>query len=273
MSACFRPDVFARAILALLCCVGSGFAESPSIADRDRGADFRVDGPDSEGARSAQEMQTAPELSRLLAAFDEMSGFEARFEEEKTLSLLRVPLRSEGRLYFSKSPGASGRLLRRVDSPRPQEILISEREIRIREAGREEVIDLAARKEVRPLVESLLWLFSGDQAALEEAFEAGFERREAVADRPPSEADPSATSPWRLTLVPRDPSLAMLIDRLVVYGTGFGADRIDVLESGGDRSSMRVFEANPNRVFSEAEITDLFGLGPERRTSARGLDD
>jgi hypothetical protein len=204
------------------------------------------------------------DLDLLLASFAGMPGFEARFEENKTLSLLAVPLRSEGRLFYSPSQNAQ-RLLRRVESPNAQDILISDNAIRIREGGREEVIDLNARAEVRPLVESLLWIFSGDREALEAAFVVDFETSAVE-----SAAPRTAEIPWRLLLEPRNESLRALIDRLEISGSGLGADRITVFESGGDRSVMRVFEANRNRHFSEAEESNLFGRGP---TSPAADDD
>src|SRR5262249_34114382 len=63
-----------------------------------------------------------PTLAALLEGFRTMPGFEARFEEEKTLALLAAPLKSRGRLYFA--PPAT--LLRRVEAPDPHDILIRE---------------------------------------------------------------------------------------------------------------------------------------------------
>ena len=196
------------------------------------------------------------DLRLLLTSFSGMPGFGARFEEDKTLSLLAVPLRSEGRLFYSPS-GNSQRLLRRVDSPNAQDILISEDAIRIREAGREEIIDLNARAEVRPLVESLLWIFAGDRKALEAAFVVHFETNASESAAPSAEG-----ISWRLLLKPRNASLKALVDRLEISGRGLAADRISVFESAGDRSVMRVFDANPNRRFSEADELSLFGSGP-----------
>lgn len=203
------------------------------------------------GASVVSRAESSPEnFDALLGGFARMPGFEARFEEEKHLALLAVPLRSEGRLYFSPPQ----LLLRRVETPRPQDILVSRNAIRIREAGREEVIDLAARSEVRPLVESLIWIFSGDQKALEEAYSIEFE---------PTTEKGESTKPslWRLRLRPRNEPLSLLLERLEIFGSGHAAGRIEVSEKNGDRSIMRVFDANPNRQFDRLEHQSLFGLG------------
>jgi hypothetical protein len=192
----------------------------------------------------------------LLAGFASMPGFEARFEEEKHLALLAVPLRSEGRLFFE--PPAS--LLRRVEAPRIQEILVQKNAIRIRESGREEIIDLSARAEVRPLVEALLWLFSGNRAALEEAFAIKFDTggtAGAAPDAPRSESAENAR--WQLRLTPRHPPLSQLLESLDITGLGLGADRIVIRETAGDRSVMRILEPDPQRRFTPAEARSLFG--------------
>ena len=187
----------------------------------------------------------------LLAGFADITGFEAKFEEEKHLSLLAVPLHSRGRLYFS-SPGT---LLRRVESPSPQDVLIRRDTIVLRGQEGEEVIDLAQRSEVRPLVEALLWLFSGNRTALEEAFHVEFE---------------SAPQQWTLRLEPRGESLAFLVRRLAISGAGFGADRVEIFESSGDRSILQILEPDPGRRFSAAEKVALFG---EREVSGEVGDE
>lgn len=176
-----------------------------------------------------------------------MQGFEARFVEEKTLSLLAIPLRSEGRIYFAPPSF----LLRDVTSPQPQRILVSASQVRLSGGGREEVIDLASRAEVRPLVESLIWLFTGDRAALERAFRIEFERGQL-------EEGDGAEKGWILRLSPKEAPLSQLLARLVIRGQGLGARQIDVEEVSGDRSEMQILDANPRRRFSPTEFESLF---------------
>ena len=174
-----------------------------------------------------------------------MPGFEARFVEEKTLSLLAVPLRSEGRIYFAPPSF----LLRDVISPQPQRVLVSASQVRLSSGGREEVIDLASRAEVRPLINSLIWLFTGDRTALERAFRIEFEQ---------GQAEEREGDGWTLRLSPKEAPLSQLIARLVIRGRGLGARQIDVEEVSGDRSEMQILDANPHRRFSPSEFESLF---------------
>lgn len=214
-----------------------------------------------ESAR-ADDALAPPTLAALLAGFRTMPGFEARFEEEKTLALLAAPLMSRGRLFFSPP----GTLLRRVERPNPHDILIDDHVVRIAtpqsadagtgapggaspRARRIETIDLARRADVRPLVESMLWIFSGDLAELESVYAIDYRVLE-----------PVASGRWQLRLAPRREPLSRLIRELAIFGHRHGADRLEITETSGDRTTTRILDANPARRFAEGELERLFGL-------------
>jgi Outer membrane lipoprotein carrier protein LolA-like len=200
-------------------------------------------------------------LGALLSGFRTMSGFEARFEEEKHLALLAAPLRSRGRLYFS--PPST--LLRRVEAPNPHDILIHDQVVRIatprggaapgKAPGSAanprdvETIDLEGRDDVRPLVESMLWIFSGDLASLEKTYRIDYQVL-----APPGNGD------WTLHLAPREASLSRLIRELVISGRGRAAEQLEVTEAGGDRTTTRILDANHERLFKSGEIEAIFGV-------------
>src|ERR1700712_3927458 len=71
------------------------------------------------------------QLSQLMAAFSRMPGLEARFVEEKHLSMLARPLTSQGRLYFARP----GLLLRRVEQPQKSEVLITPQQLTLKDAN------------------------------------------------------------------------------------------------------------------------------------------
>jgi hypothetical protein len=220
-----------------------------------------------------------PTLAALLEGFQTMPGFEARFEEEKTLALLAVPLRSRGRLYFA--PPST--LLRRVESPDPHDILIREQVVRIARPRAEttsapppsstaaspkqdtqasassgaaavardvETIDLARRDDVRPLVESMVWIFAGDLAHLESVYRIDYHP-----------VAPAASGRWQLELVPRAEPLSRLVRGLSIAGRGHAAETLVVTEASGDRTTTRILEANAARRFAAGELEALFGTG------------
>ncbi len=218
-------------------------------------------------ARAAPEEPSGNPLpasaDELLARFGQMRGFEARFEEQKQLALLAAPLESAGRLYYA----APSTFLRRVESPSPQDILVTGDLVRIEQAGEVQLIDLAAQREVRPMVESILWIFAGDRAALERdyhlEYQVGRQRDAQVEAEKTAQAEPvtprAAAGEWLLRLRPKGPPLDRLVRELRLRGRGPGPDTIELIETSGDRTWTRISQARPDRVFDAAERRRLFG--------------
>ncbi len=127
-----------------------------------------------------------------------MPGLEARFEETKKLKLLAAPLSSRGRLYYL--PPST--LLRQVSAPQKEDVLVSRDVIRRRHDGREETLDLSAHAQIRPLVESILWIFAGDARSLNEAYRVDFSLK-------------PKSNGWRLTLVPKSAPLNQMVRELL----------------------------------------------------------
>lgn len=202
------------------------------------------------GTSSRAEGPAAVDAASLLRAFSGMPGLEARFREEKHIALLARPLASEGRLFFTHP----GLLLRRVETPRPSEVIINSERVVLRDASGEQALDLRARKDLRPFVESLTWILAGNQKALDGVYTVTF--------------DPErGKQPWQLTLKPKVEPLSRLIAHIRIQGSGYAVARIEVTETNGDSTLTTILDANPRRTFDAAERTKLFGAsagGPAR---------
>lgn len=185
---------------------------------------------------------TAVDAASLLRAFSGMPGLEARFREEKHIALLARPLTSEGRLFFTHP----GLLLRRVETPRPSEVIINSERVVLRDASGEQALDLRARKDLRPFVESLTWILAGNQQALDGVYVVTFEPQR-------------GNEPWQLTLKPKVEPLSRLIAHIRIRGNGFAVARIEVTETNGDSTLTTILDANPRRTFDSAERAKLFG--------------
>lgn len=185
------------------------------------------------------------DLDGLLGAFARMPGLEARFVEEKHIGLLAQPLESRGRLYFTHP----GLLLRRVESPRVSEVVITTTTLRIKDDNGEQNIDLRARPDIKPFVESLTWLLAGNRKALAEVYALEFK---------PS--GPGLAANWQLTLTPKREPLTHLIAFIRVVGSGRSVSEVQVREKSGDETVTRIVEANPARHFDAQEKQRLFGV-------------
>ena len=244
-----KPAAASRGGVLLACLVFCSYALiSVSKADaQGRSARPPKDahhGPKGPGPSKAQ----APTLEGIFEAFRHMPGLEARFEERKYLAMLKTPLQSRGRLYFF--PPST--LLRRNEGPNAEEIVIDPSQVRRRYAGKEEILSLKARPEIRPLVESMLWIFTGNLKALRETYHLDFR------------ASAEAGEGWTLSLTPRSSPLDRLIATMTIRGKGESVEEIEVRERRGDRSVTRIEQADPRRSFSEEEKTRLLGSSPPK---------
>lgn len=202
-------------------------------------------------ARPQPTAADSTDLHGLLSAFARMPGLEAGFVEEKHIGLLAQPLTSRGRLFFARP----GLLLRRVESPQRSEVVITPKELRMRDANGEQTIDLRSRPDIRPFIESLTWLLSGDEKALANVY--GLEFKPAA-----------GSEPWQLTLTPKVAPLDQLIAYIRVLGRGLGVSEIQMREKRGDETLTRIISANPERRFSNDELAQLFGVAPAAKRPA-----
>ncbi len=191
--------------------------------------------------------QNAGELFSRMAT---LSGLEATFVETKKVALLKLPLRSNGTLYYMRP----GHLLRQVNAPKPSRVLITPERLELEDAQGTRTMDLRARPDVKLFVESFIKVLAGDQAALEKVFDIRFAR---VAK--PPETAPKAD--WTLTLTPKTTPLNQLVSKLSLTGKGYAVERIEVLETKGDSAVTELTVKTIGRNFSDEEKRTLFGIG------------
>ncbi len=184
-------------------------------------------------------------IDDLLEKFRGMPGLEARFREEKTISLLAVPLISEGTLHFA--PPA--RLVRHTVTPSRSTLLIDTDRLMFGDGSDREEIDLGTNPVVRDYVASFLLLLEGDREAL-----AGVWRMELTGER----------EKWQLTLHPISESIAQSIHEMTLRGRGAVIDWMKITETTGDESVTTFSEVNPERRYEPAEIDRIFRIPPDR---------
>lgn len=188
----------------------------------------------------AQEAPPA-DLDALLARFAAAPGFEARFEEEKRIALLAVPVRSEGRIYFAPP----GRLLRRVERPDPSVALIADGRLRMRQGTRVEELSVTENPVLRGFVDSFRAVLAGDREALARFYRAQY--------RPDRE-----TGAWELVLTPRDAALARFVQEIRLRGQGAVIAEMRMLEVNGDETRTTFRDVSTSRRFSEDEARRIF---------------
>jgi hypothetical protein len=184
-----------------------------------------------------------PEARTLLRAMATVDGLEARFVERKHLALLRAPLVSEGRLYFTRP----GHLARLTDSPAKSAVRIGPTSLEMTDENGKQSFDLRSRPDIKMFVESFVHVVAGDYDALAKTYELSFT---------PQQAEKA----WLLTLTPARKPLSHLIDRLEIRGHGYVVSTIEVFETRGDKTEITLSDVDPTRSFSKSERRRIFGL-------------
>lgn len=173
----------------------------------------------------------APPLTRAASGFDITSlmrtlaaveTVDATFEEHKTLAALDRPLRLSGTLryrapdYFSKQTLRPYRELFEADGAR----VVSETLAHGRRTLR-----LDERPQIAALVASLRGTLAGDLDALRGHYAFALS-----GDR----------DAWTLTLTPTDDAVRRVLAMITVSGSGGRVDRVEIVETGGDRSLLTI---------------------------------
>ena len=174
----------------------------------------------------------------LLKRFRNLQGFSAQYKEEKSIALLKQPLLSEGRIYYS--PKAN--LLRVTDKPEKSRLLLKGEMLSLQDASGQIRLDLSNKPVVRIFVRSFLDVLRGDYQALVKSYELRF----------------SEGPTWKLRLKPKSKTLRRVIQELIFEGRGNELKIMKIKESNGDTSTS-YFSKVSKKKFSAAERKKLFG--------------
>ena len=178
-------------------------------------------------------------LDGLLAQFRALPGLEAKFREEKRMSLLATPLISEGTLHFAPPD----RLVRRTVSPSPSTVLIEKGALRFGDGQSSDSIPLDSNPVVRLFVDSFLKILEGDRPALEKIFALHLQPRGAG---------------WELTLKPKLEPMTSVIEKIVLHGTGIVLSKMTIAEPGGDETVTTFSSVDTARKYSPDELPKIF---------------
>jgi hypothetical protein len=99
------------------------------------------------------------------------------------------------------------------------------------ESGRRKrVVALRDYPQLAPFIESLRATLAGDRTALEQSFQVAFE---------------GSLEHWTLTLVPLDPKLKALVQKIRIEGTRAELRSLSIAQADGDTSDMTIGSSLP----------------------------
>ena len=169
-----------------------------------------------------------PALADVMRELAAVPSARARFTETKQVALLKSPLVLTGTLTYERPD----RLEKHVLAPYDERIAIVGTQVIVenKTRARTQSFSAASNSTLQALVESLRATLAGDLASLERHFAVAFEGN---------------AREWAIVLVPRDAGTLLLIARIRLAGAGNRLRRIDIDETGGDRSEMSIQDEPP----------------------------
>lgn len=163
----------------------------------------------------------ALELGELMGVLAQTRSGQARFTEQRIVKGLDAPLVSTGTLSFA----APDRFTRQTVQPRPEGMAVEGNFVTLNRNGRSRTIVLDAIPEVEAIVEAVRGTLTGNAQSLQQHF------RTRVA---------GTLEQWTLELVPVEPRLSAMLDRVQITGRRAEVRTIEMRMADGDRSVMQV---------------------------------
>jgi len=190
-----------------------------------------------------------PELMSLLA--QRRSG-EARFVEQRFVSVLDRTLQYSGTLSFT----APDRLARITLTPRAESFAVQGDQLTLERGGRRREMALDAQPELAAMVTAMRGTLAGDATALQRHFKpiVGGTR-----------------SSWQLTLVPIENRLLGVVREVRIEGSLSDMRIVEVQLADGDRSVMTIEPLPPGTQRAAASVRAASAAAPvdaARRASA-----
>ncbi|MDH3320122.1 MAG: outer membrane lipoprotein carrier protein LolA [Betaproteobacteria bacterium] len=160
-------------------------------------------------------------LEQLLQGFAQTREAHASFVEKKSVRVLERPLVSAGELHFN----APDRLEKRTLRPRPELLRLDGDALTLERGERRLKLSLRGQPEATAFVVSIRGTLAGDRAALERVYRLQLEGSERS---------------WVLTLTPREPGMAALVERIRIAGRRAEVSVIEIEHANGDSTLMSV---------------------------------
>ncbi len=167
-------------------------------------------------------------IERLMQQLSEVPHAEARFVERKYLKVLKAPLELSGTLKYDRPD----RLEKRTLKPKLETLTVADGNITLENPDRNErrVLKLQDYPVLWGFVESIRATLGGNLKALERFYRVELE---------------GSPARWQLYLAPRDRKMNEVISLIRIDGSQARIERIEVQETRGDRSVMKMLEGVP----------------------------
>lgn len=160
-------------------------------------------------------------IEQLMTDLASHKGGRARFVEKRHVALLDKPVQASGEMVYSPPD----RLEKRTLLPRPETLVLDKDLLSMERDKRKLTINLSSRPEALAFVDSIRSTLSGNRRSLEQNYTLSLQ---------------GESNEWVLTLVPSEPAIAALLQRITVSGGKSQVRHIEYLQVDGDRSEISI---------------------------------
>lgn len=163
------------------------------------------------------------DFAALMREMAQVESSRARFVETRQIALLTQPLELKGSLSYERPH----RLAKHVQSPVDELLSVDGDALTVlnRTKGEQRVLSLREQPAAGALVASVRATLAGDGAELERHYKSELS---------------GTRGAWRLRLVPRNARVARHVQEIVLSGAQARLERIESVETSGDRSTMTI---------------------------------
>ncbi|MDT4862824.1 hypothetical protein FQZ97_974970 [compost metagenome] len=163
----------------------------------------------------------AYDIDQLMTDLAGQKGGRARFVEKRHVALLDKPVQASGEMFYN----APDRLEKRTLLPKAETMVLDKDVLSMERGQRKLTINLQSRPEALAFVDSIRSTLSGNRKSLEQNYTLNLQ---------------GESSQWVLTLVPSEPAIAALLQRITVSGGKNQVRHIEYLQVDGDRSEISI---------------------------------
>ena len=160
-------------------------------------------------------------IEQLMTDLASHKGGRARFVEKRHMALLDKPVQASGEMVYSPPD----RLEKRTLLPKPETLVLDKDMLSMERDKRKLTINLQSRPEALAFVDSIRSTLAGNRKSLEQSYALKLQGESAQ---------------WVLTLVPSEPAIAALLQRITVTGSKSQVRHIEYLQVDGDRSEITI---------------------------------
>lgn len=169
----------------------------------------------------ASAAQAAFDIDQLMADLAQHKGGRAKFVEKRFMAVLDKPLVASGEMTYNPPD----RLEKRTLSPKSETLVLDKDTLSMERDRRKFTISLASRPEALAFVDSVRSTLSGNRQSLERNYALQLKGH---------------VQQWVLTLVPTEPGILALLQRITVSGSRNQVRTIEYLQADGDRAELLI---------------------------------